>query len=175
MKTLWLISFIEKYFKQEQIESLFFIILGSIAICLAAVFLGIIKYSFFKGMAIPLLLIGSIQLTVGVMIYNRSPEDMYRVSQINITERSKLKTEELPRMEKVIKNLVVYKCIEIALIILGLIVFVIFYNSSQGFWKGFGLALMIQAGIMLSLDIIAEKRGAEYLISLQKTIAFNNL
>jgi hypothetical protein len=55
MKMIWLIGFEESYFKQEQIESLIFIILGILSICLALIFLGIIKYSFFKGMAVPLL------------------------------------------------------------------------------------------------------------------------
>ncbi|MES2763602.1 MAG: hypothetical protein V4677_15415 [Bacteroidota bacterium] len=157
---------IEIYFTEERIESLFFIILGSIAIILALLFLGIIKYSFFKGMAIPLLLIGIIQLTVGIIVYNRSAEGMYHVNQMRINERSKLKTEELPRMEKVMKNFMAYKWLEIALLVAGATIFIGFYNSAQSFWKGFGLALMIQAGVMLSLDLVAEQRAKEYVENL---------
>ncbi len=166
METLF--HFIETYFIEERIESLFFIIIGVIAILLAGVFLGIIKYSFFKGMAIPLLLIGIIQLTIGTTIYMRSPEDKYRVTQMLINERSQIKTEELPRMEKVMQNFTIYKWIEITLIIGAIILFVTFYSSPQTFWKGLALGLLIQTSIVLSLDLIAEKRGQIYIEKLQQ-------
>ena len=66
------VNFIHTYFTEERIESLFFIIIGSIAIALALIFLGIIKYSFFKGLAFPLLFIGIIQIIIGFNIYNSS-------------------------------------------------------------------------------------------------------
>ena len=168
MKMIWLIGFEESYFKQEQIESLIFIILGILSICLALIFLGIIKYSFFKGMAVPLLLIGLTQLTVGSIVYLRSPEDKYRVTQMLINERSKIKTEEIPRMEKVMQNFTVYKWIEIVLILASIILLIIFYSSPQTYWKGLALGLLIQAIIMLSLDVLAENRGQVYIEQLQK-------
>ena len=168
MKMIWLISFEESYFKQEQIESLIFIILGILSICLALIFLGIIKYSFFKGMAVPLLAVGLIQLIVGTTIYLRSPEDKYRVTQMLINKRSKIKTEEIPRMEKVMQNFTVYKWIEIVLILASIILLIIFYYSPQTYWKGLALGLLIQAIIMLSLDVLAENRGQVYIEQLQK-------
>ena len=168
MKMIWLISFEESYFKQEQIESLIFIILGIFAIFLAFIFLGIIKYSFFKGMAVPLLAVGLIQLIVGTTIYLRSPEDKYRVTQMLINKRSKIKTEEIPRMEKVMQNFTVYKWIEIVLILASIILLIIFYYSPQTYWKGLALGLLIQAIIMLSLDVLAENRGQVYIEQLQK-------
>jgi hypothetical protein len=168
MKMIWLIGFEESYFKQEQIESLIFIILGILSICLALIFLGIIKYSFFKGMAVPLLLIGLTQLIVGSIVYLRSPEDKYRVTQMLINERSKIKTEEIPRMEKVMQNFTVYKWIEIVLILASIILLIIFYSSPQTYWKGLALGLLIQAIMMLSLDVLAENRGQVYIEQLQK-------
>lgn len=168
MKMIWLIGFEESYFKQEQIESLIFIILGILSICLALIFLGIIKYSFFKGMAVPLLLIGLTQLTVGSIVYLRSPEYKYRVTQMLINERSKIKTEEIPRMEKVMQNFTVYKWIEIVLILASIILLIIFYYSPQTYWKGLALGLLIQAIIMLSLDVLSENRGQVYIEQLQK-------
>ncbi|MBK8366788.1 MAG: hypothetical protein IPL10_05040 [Bacteroidetes bacterium] len=163
-----MIGFEESYFKQEQIESLIFIILGILSICLALIFLGIIKYSFFKGMAVPLLTVGLIQLIMGTTIYLRSPEDKYRVTQMLINERSKIKTEEIPRMEKVMQNFTVYKWIEIVLILASIILLIIFYSSPQTYWKGLALGLLIQAIIMLSLDVLAENRGQVYIEQLQK-------
>lgn len=156
-------NFITTYFTEEKIESLFFIIIGLIAVFLALVFLFLIKYSFFKGLAFPLLLIGLIQLIVGTTVYFRSAKDIIRVEQIIKNEPQKIQNEELPRMETVMQNFTIYKIIEIILLLTGGILFAFFYNSSQTFWKGLGLGLIMQAGIMLTLDIVAEKRGKTYI------------
>jgi hypothetical protein len=163
-----LFHFIEIYFKEEQIESLFFVIIGSIALLLAGIFLFIIKYSFFKGFAIPFLVIGFIQLGVGLSIYNRSEKDIIRVIHFIKQEPKKTQTEEIPRMEKVIQNFIIYRWIELILIIGSTILFIAFYKSPQTFWKGIALGLLIQSGITLSLDVIAEKRGHIYLETLQQ-------
>ena len=113
-------------------------------------------------MAIPLLLIGTIQITVGIVVATRSSEDKIRTQQYILYNHQKIKTEEIPRMEKVMNNFVIYKWIEIILIILSIILLLVFYKSSQTFWKGLALGLLIQTSIVLSLDIIAEKRGEIY-------------
>lgn len=161
-------DFIQTYFTEEKIESLFFIILGSIAVLLAIIFLGIIKYSFFKGMAIPLLFIGLMQIVVGSIVYSRVPKDIERMDQIINNQTSLIQTTEIHRMETVLQNFTIYKWIEITLIILGIILILTFYKSQQTFWKGLGLGLLIQACIMLSLDIIAEHRADIYLRYLMK-------
>jgi hypothetical protein len=163
-----IIHFVDVYFTEERIESLFFIIIGSITLLLSALFLFIIKYSLFKGIAIPLLMIGLIQLTVGINVYNRSPKDIERVTNFIKHEPGKIQTEELPRMEKVMNNFTIYKWIEIILIVASIILLIIFYSSPQTYWKGLALGLLIQAIIMLSLDVLAEKRGQIYMEKLQK-------
>ncbi len=157
------LDFIINYFTEEKIESLFFIIIGIAAIVLSLFFLWIIKYSFFKGIAIPFLLIGTIQLIVGCSIYLRTPKDIVRVEQIIKTNPHQIQTTEIPRIETVLHNFMIYKWIEIACIILGFCLFMVFYKSSQIFWKGVGLGLLIQASLMLCLDIIAQQRADTYL------------
>ncbi len=161
------INFIENYFAQEKIESVCFILIGVIAICFALINLFIIKYSFYKGLAYPLLVIGLIQLGVGTTIYSRSPKDIMCVEHLVKVETQKIQTEEIPRMEAVIENFFLYKMIEIVLIISGVILFFCCKKSSYVFWKGIGLGLIIQATLILSLDIIAEKRAAAYLKQLE--------
>ena len=74
---------------------------------------------------------------------------------------SKIASDEIPRMEKVMKNFVVFRYVEICLIVLGII---LMYSSlNDTFWRGIGLGLFIQASIVLSLDFFAERRGHEYL------------
>ena len=156
------IDLIENYFTQEKIESVCFMLIGVVAISFALINLFIIKYALYKGLAYPFLLIGLIQVGVGSIIYVRSPKDIIRVEQMFHTTSQKIQTEEIPRMNAVIEKFAIYKWIEIALIALGVLLF--FYNqkSSQAFWKGIGLGLIIQATLMLALDGLAENRSIKY-------------
>ncbi len=159
-------DFITTYFTEEKIESLFFIIISIITIALALIFLFLIKYSFFKGMAIPLLAFGIIELSAGAIVLTQSAKDLTRIEQIIKNEPQLIQSQELPKMEFIIKNFVIYKWIEIILIITGVVLFIMFYKSSQTFWKGFGLGLLMQASIMLSLNILAQQRLQIYILQL---------
>ncbi len=161
------IEFIKIYFTEEKIESLFFIFLGFIAVSLAFIFWYIIKYSFYNGFAYPLLIIGIIQLAVGTSVFFRTESDIRRVENMMQNERVVIEQNELPRMELVMQNFTIYKYVEIGLIILGVFLFFYFRTSAQTFWKGLGLGLLIQAAIMLSLDVVAEKRGQTYINELK--------
>jgi len=154
-------KFIADYFNAEKFESLFFIGVGIIAIALGIYFWFIVKEPLYKGIAIPIILVALIQITVGTTVYLRSPKDILKVENMLENEHSKIQTEEIPRMNVVMKNFVIYRYVEITLMILGLILF--FYFPSQTFWKGLGIGLFIQASLMLSLDYFAEIRGTEYL------------
>lgn len=162
------IDFVKTYFTEEKIESIFFIIVGVISIFLAFIFWFIIKYSLYNGFAYPLLIIGIIQLTVGTVIFVRSPKDIARVEQMIKDTPEKIKSEELPRMNNVMKSFETYQWIEIAFIIIGLILYIYFYSSSQTFWKGLGFGLLIQGSLMLSLDLIAKDRAIKYVDQLTK-------
>jgi hypothetical protein len=151
---------INDYFNAEKFESLFFMGVGVIAIILGIYFWFNFKEPFYRGFAIPLILIGLIQVVVGTTVYLRSPKDIIRVENIVKNEPAKIQTEEIPRMEVVMKNFVVYRYVEIALMLAGILLYLFF--PKQSFWKGIGLGLLIQAGLMLTLDYFAEKRGTEY-------------
>jgi hypothetical protein len=156
---------IKTYFNAEKAESLIFISFGIFAIVLSVYFLFFIKDSFWKGLAIPLIFFSLVQIVIGTTIFTRSPKDNLRVENTLNYEPKKLQTEEIPRMEKVMKNFVYYRYFEIAMIFLGIIL--MYASSNYGFWKGFGLGLFIQCAVLLSLDFFAEKRGHFYLEHLQ--------
>ncbi|WP_338793917.1 hypothetical protein [Bernardetia sp. MNP-M8] len=157
--------FIQEYFNAERFESLFFTGVGIIATLISIYFIFVVKKPFFYGMAISLIFVALIQLVVGTTVFFRSPKDIIRVENIFKNEPSSIKTQEIPRMEVVMKNFVIYRYVEIALATLGIILYFTF--STQTFTtsllKGLGLGLAIQAILMLSLDFFAEKRGHEYL------------
>jgi len=154
---------IEKYFFAEKQESLLFMIIGVVAILLAITFYFSLKNNFYKGAAIPLLAIGLIQTVVGYTVYARS--DKQRIDNVYAFDMNpgKLKNEELPRMKTVYKNFVIYRWIEIALLIVG--VALIFYykdNCAISFLFGIGITLAIQSAFMLGADYFAEKRAKVY-------------
>lgn len=159
-------SFIYKYFIAEKQESLLFLIVGIVAILLAVVFWFFIKSNpqFFKGAAIPLLAIGLIQVFVGYSVYSRSDKQKADVAyNIGMEPVNYVKQTEQPRMKAVMKNFVIYRWVEIVLIITGLILIFLFKaNPEKSFWYGFGVALSIQAIIILGADFFAEKRGIVY-------------
>lgn len=168
-------SFIYKYFIAEKQESLLFLIIGIAAILLAVICWFFIKTnpSFFKGAAIPLLAIGIIQSVVGFTIYSKSDRQKADVAySIGMEPVAFVKQKELPRMKTVMKNFVIYRWVEIAFILAGLLLIFIFRaNPDKTFWYGFGITLTIQAMLMLGADFFAEKRGKIYVNEIKKIIA----
>ncbi len=169
------LSFIYKYFIAEKQESLLFLVVGIIAIVLALVCWFFIKSNpaFFKGAAIPLIAIGLIQCIVGYTVYSRTDKQKTHIAyNIGLDPVNYVKQTELPRMQTVMKSFAVYRWVEIAFIIIGLVLILLFRaNPAKSFWYGFGVALAIQAVIMLGADYFAEKRAKVYTGELQKMIA----
>jgi len=167
-------SFIYKYFIAEKQESLLFLIVGIVAVLLAAVCWFFIKSnpSFFKGAAIPLLAIGLIQFVVGYTVYSRTDKQKADIAyNIGMEPVNYVKQTEQPRMKTVMKNFVIYRWVEIAFIIAGLVLIFLFRsNPDKSFWYGFGVALAIQAIFMLGADYFAEKRGEVYTSHLEEII-----
>lgn len=151
------------YYGEEKILNLICILLGSLSLIFSLIFLGIIKYSFFKGMAVPLLVFGSLQLITGLIVYNRTCMNEARVEQAMQQYPESVKTEELQRIQPVLKNFTTYKWVEIALMAFGIVLYLKFYRSTSTFWKGVGLGLLLQAGISLGLDTVAEKKAEQYI------------
>ncbi len=158
-------DFIKTYLSAEKSESLLFMMMGLMAIAFSAY--ALIKWSdaFYKGLAIPFIAIGLIQVVVGSSVYFRTNKQLAALEQLYQRSQTEFKLQETPRMEVVMKNFSVYKKVEIAFVVIGLLL--ILFASTQPFWLGVGVGMLLQGAIMLSLDIFAEKRGAEYIGHLQ--------
>ncbi|MFM6925062.1 MAG: hypothetical protein ACKOU7_06135 [Ferruginibacter sp.] len=167
-------SFIYKYFIAEKQESLLFLIVGIAAVLLAVVFWFFIKSNpnFFKGAAIPLLAIGLVQVVVGYTVYSRTDKQKAGIAyNIGMEPANYVKQTEQPRMKTVMKNFVIYRWVEIAFIIAGVVlVFLFRSNPERSFWYGFGAALALQAIMMLGADYFAEKRGKIYYNHLEEIV-----
>jgi hypothetical protein len=154
---------IEKYFMAEKQESLLFVLIGVTGIVTAIVFFFFLKTNFYKGAAIPFMLISLLLGVVGYTVYKRSDSDRRRNVYAYDMNPSELKEKELPRMKSVMKNFVIYRYTEIFLLLLGAALYVYFIRDfSHDFWRGFGLALMVMALLALTADYFAEQRGKVY-------------
>lgn len=168
------LNFIYEYFIAEKQESLWFIIMGTAAILGAIACWFFIKSNaaFYKGAAIPFFAIGLIQLVVGYTVYSRADVQKKDIAyNIGLEPVSFVKQTELPRMEKVMNNFIIYRWVEIAFIITALVlIFIYRLNPGKSFWYGLGFALCIQAVVLLAADYFAEKRGKIYSKELRKII-----
>jgi hypothetical protein len=162
---------IEKYFLAEKQLGLLFIVIGSVAILLAIIFFLFLKTSFYRGAAIPLLVIGLIQLIASAAIYKKSDNDRIRNVYAYDMNPGQLKNEELPRMQTVLKNFTVIKWAEMALILAGLVLIYFFRaNIDKAFWFGLGITLAIQALLILVADTSAEKRAKLYTMGIESFV-----
>ena len=158
-----LIDFLINYYTEAKIESILFILIGSISISLTLIFQLIIKYSFFKGIAIPFLFGGVIQIIFGSIIYFQTTKAIIKLENQIKNKTTYIQYSEISHIETVLQNYINYKWIEYILIIAGIILMTAFHKSSQTFWKGLGLGLIIQVGLILCLNMVAKNRIETYL------------
>lgn len=153
-------DFIKTYFQAEKSASLLFIAIGVLAITFSVY--AVIKRSapFYKGFAIPGILIGLIQLAVGSTVYFRSDKQQASLERLYEKSQEDFITVEINRMNQVMDNFVIVKKLEILFIVIGLL-FILLFQSKE-FWLGIGVGLFMQGAIMLTCDIFADRRGKIY-------------
>lgn len=159
---------IEKYFNGEKSAGRVFMMMGAGSIVAAALFFFVLNLNFYKGAAIPPLMIGLLFLAIGNTIYKRSDADRIRNVYALDMNPAELKEKELPRMQKIMRNFSVLFLIEILLFLTGAALYIYFIRDFKNdFWRGLGLSLAIMALIGFSADFAAAKRGRKYTNGLQ--------
>lgn len=162
---------IERYFLAEKQESLLFVIIGFVAVVAALFCWFQMKTPFYKGMALPLVMVGLLMGVVGFTVYKRSDGDRIRNVYAYDMNPGELKEKEVPRMETVMKNFVIYRYTEILLLLTGIGLFLFFrVQTDKALWSGLGLGLFLMASIALVADGFAERRGAIYLEGLKSFV-----
>lgn len=151
---------IEKYFNAERWYCAGGVGIGLLAIAFALYYLLKVKEPYFSGLAWSLLVLGLFFLIVCAGVFVRSPKDIARVTEYVETNSSLLQTEELPRMEKVMKSFKVIMIVEISLIVLSLAL--IFFAPLSPAWKGAFTGILIMAALLLCFDYLADQRGQVY-------------
>ncbi len=154
------------YFTAEKQESLLFMLVGLIAMGVAA-WLWMNGHRL-KSMAFPLVAVALIQLVVGSTVFFRTDTQLENLTQQFNTAPTQFKAAEVQRMNVVMKNFSVYKVIEMALLVAGLLLIVFLQKSDVA--TGIGAGLVLQSAFMLCLDLFAEARGNDYFNALAKLV-----
>ena len=162
---------IEQYFSTEKQGSLFFLVVGIVAVITALLFFLLMKTPFFKGAAIPMIVVGLIAGAIGFTIYKRSDNDRIRNVYAYDMNPSELKQKEYPRMQKVMKSFSVIIILEVVFLAFGIFLFFYFRNNvTKQFWSGLGMGLFMMVVAALFLDVAAQRRAAVYTRALESFI-----
>lgn len=157
---------LRRYFAAEKEESALFVALG-----LAAIVFGwqslLSGDKFRRGMAGPLLAIGLIQVVVGGSVFLRTDAQVAELLRLYSSAPAEFRQKELPRMETVNRWFDVYAWIEISLIGVGMACVAFSRRKRSQLLLGLGAGLILQSGIMLGLDIFAERRADVYTQKIQ--------
>jgi len=113
-----------------------------------------------RSLAITVSLVALAELALGVGLYVRTGPQVRRLHDQLIADEVAFYSDEGARMARVQRNFVIVEYAE---------VFVIFTTALVAVWlkarpipSGIALGLLINAAILLSFDVLAERRGAEY-------------
>lgn len=155
---------VHDYFKAQKKDSIYFMALGFVSLALAIFFLSKAN-AYFNGMAYVLLASGFVELISGMTVYARCEMDRISVSYFIQKDFELIQQREIPRMELLIKEYAIFWKAEVGCIVLGLVLWMLCGPMSLG--KGIGLALIVQALVLLVFDYMSLQRGANYLNFLQ--------
>ena len=148
-----------RYFAAERAESAVVLACAAGAAAIAAALVAL--RSPYRGMAWPLVAVGLVQLAAGGTVFLRTPGQMARLRRQLRSSSAAYSAEEAARMRRVQRRFVLYKRVEVALLALGLA-----FASIESYGRtlyAVGLGLILEAGLMLALDLRAERRGHRYL------------
>jgi hypothetical protein len=153
-----------KYFDAEKTWCIGGFVVGIVTIGLAAYWLIKLKQPFYNGMSWPLLFFGLFISSICIGIIIRTPKDVQRVTSMIETRGPQIQTEELPRMEVVMRNFKVIIVVEIVFILISA---AFLFMNIASVWKGVAAGILCYAVFLLMFDVMAQSRGAIYLQFLQ--------
>ncbi|WP_373493621.1 hypothetical protein [Aquiflexum sp.] len=150
---------IVKYFSGEKLQCSIGILIGITGLALSIYFVYLNK-EVYKGIAFAFIPLSLLLLAICVGVVIRTPKDIKRVSSYYESEPNKIQTEEIPRMEKVMKTFPVVKKVEIGIIIVGILLLLVMWKNDL--LKGIGFGLIIQGIMLYGFDHFAQSRGKIY-------------
>lgn len=155
-----------RYFSAEKQESLVFLAAGAVAFAVSAWLVATGQP--YRGMAVPLVAVGIIQVAVGGTVYARTEAQVTALRAELGADPARFKAAELARMTRVMGAFTVYKAIEIAILAGGIALTLLF--RERLFLYAVGIGAIAQASLMLVLDLFAEKRADVYVDAIRRLL-----
>jgi hypothetical protein len=158
------------YFTAEKHGGLLLVALAAASVALA-IYLFATK-SPFSAMAWPVLVLGGIELVIGLTVAARSPAQLAEIAAGLDAKRTVTITTEIERMARVNGTFDVITKVEIALIVLSLVFVVV--QPAPATLGSLGLGILLQSAVLLVFDTFAHHRAihyVEWLIALPPAVA----
>ncbi|MEM7552347.1 MAG: hypothetical protein AAF363_21865 [Bacteroidota bacterium] len=155
------------YFNGERIQC-FIGLLISIIFITASVYFLFLQKPFFKGVAYVALPLSTFLIAICIGVITRTSGDIDRVTTYYKSNPDQVRTEELPRMEKVMRNFAIIKKVEMGLFILGIVLAISFWSNHL--MRGIAVALIVEGVTLYLFDHIAELRGIIYIRFLTSSV-----
>ena len=114
----------------------------------------------FRAMAVPVALIGMLQLGIGVGLLARTDKQVATLRADLASEPAGARAKELARMDRVNAKFRIVKILE-AVLITGALVMVFGFRGRPAV-TAVGLGVLVQSALMLVFDIFAEHRAHIY-------------
>jgi hypothetical protein len=160
-----IIEVMTDYLRGEKLEALVFILpLGLASLVFGAWLLTDAKESFFRGVAIPFLVLGLLLTVTGATVGFRTPAQVDGLSAAFVAQPEPTRVQEQARMEKVNGAWNVYLTTWATFAVVGLLLRFALQNE---FARGIGTALVFFAGVGLLIDGFAERRAHPYTKALE--------
>jgi hypothetical protein len=156
---------INTYFEGERAGGLLVLVIGLLGWIMATLLLNRGGGGLARGLAIPLVIIGLIQVIVGAALLARTNAQVASLTDQVRQDVAGFKAAESARMTKVMSGFKLYKWLEIAFIVAGLSGALIL---TDGLWRGLALGLLGQGAIMLAFDVFAQARATVYLDAIHR-------
>jgi hypothetical protein len=148
---------LQQYFDAEKQGALWCLALGAVAVGLTIWLWR--AHGPFRAMAIPLALIGLVQLGIGVGLLARTDGQVATLKRELTASPGPAKAKELGRMENVNRSFTIIEIAELVLIATGAALAMALRGKTGG---AVGMGILAQASVMLIFDLFAEHRALEY-------------
>jgi uncharacterized protein YxeA len=116
---------------------------------------------FLKGMAYVAIPLSVFLLIICLGVILRTSKDIDRVTTYQKETPDRIQSEEIPRMEKVMKSFGIIKKAELAIFIIGFALGIIFWRNELV--RGIAISLVVMGISLYVFDHVAESRGETYI------------
>jgi len=151
---------VDGYFNGEKLQCIVGAIVSVTFIAMPIFFLFQDK-ALLKGIAYVAIPLSALLLIICMGVLLRISKDIERVTTFKEVTPEQIQSEEIPRMEKVMKSFSIIKKVEMVIFLIGLGLIIIFWRNEM--LRGVAVGLLLMGVSLYLFDHLAESRGETYI------------